>query len=147
MSPDLSSGTVKHHWLYRASTAQVVAVAVGFGVGVWALNAGLDLLWAMYNALTVIPMATVDALVAIVSAVVLLKLMFAQRAYHRKLLAQLETVAEMNHHIRNALEQIEMTAHLSKNEQFINDIQQGVARIQWALREVLPRPAADEEDF
>jgi hypothetical protein len=133
--------------MYRATTAQVVAVAVVFGLCIWALNAGLDLLWAMYNELTVIPMATVDALVAIVSAFVLLKLMFAQRAYHRKVVKQLETIAEMNHHIRNALEEIELTAHVSNNPPLIGNIHGAVKRIEWALREALPKGPAGGEDF
>lgn len=48
----------------------------------------------------------------------------------------------------NALEQIEMRAHLSQNRELIQDVHEAVVRIQWALREVLPRSDSESgEDF
>jgi signal transduction histidine kinase len=133
-------------WVYRASIAQLVVVAAFFGLAVWAITSGLDLLWAMYNGLTVIAMSTGDALVSIAFGVLLLKLMLVQRARHKKVVQQLEMIAEMNHHIRNALENIQLTAHFLHDQQFISDIQTSVERIQWALREVLPKAGEDRED-
>ncbi len=96
---------VKQPWAYRASLAQIVAVAVVFGLFVWSLNVGLDMLWARHGGLVIVPMALVDALLAVGFAAALLKLILAQRARHRKIIHQLKTIAEMNHHIHNALEE------------------------------------------
>ena len=62
---------------------------------------------------------------------------------HRDLLrARMETIAELNHHIRNALQVIKFwgvqhrPALDAMQLQLIND---SVDRIEWALREVLPK--------
>ncbi len=138
-SPEKSA---QHPWVYRASVPQIVVVAVAFWLSVWALDSGLDLLWAKYGSVVAAPMALADALVALAFATVVLKLMLMQRARHRKLVTHLETVADMNHHIRNALSEIELSAYITHNPQLFRDIQGASARIQWALSEILP----DHED-
>ncbi len=142
MTVRLPGRSVRHPWVYRASTAQIVAIAVAFWLSVWALDSGLDVLWGKYGRVVAAPMAMADALVALAFAAVVLKLMLMQRARHRKLVRQLKTVADMNHHIRNALSEIELSAYVSHDPQFIGDIRGASARIQWALREILP---AEEE--
>ncbi len=55
---------------------------------------------------------------------------------HRKTMA---TIADMNHHTRNALQVIvNRSAQSIADAQAIEDIRQAVARIDWCLREVLP---------
>jgi hypothetical protein len=76
---------------------------------------------------------------------------------HRDLVAErMKTIAELNHHIRNALQVIKFLGGQQRagldavQLQLINE---SVDRIEWALREVLPRypigaistPAQDEE--
>jgi hypothetical protein len=62
---------------------------------------------------------------------------------HRELIqARMETIAELNHHIRNALQVIRFWGAQQRPSldamqlQLIND---SVDRIEWALREVLPK--------
>jgi len=50
---------------------------------------------------------------------------------------RLRTIAEMNHHIRNALQIITYVA-ASKDRESVELIRSSVERIEWALREVLP---------
>ncbi len=55
---------------------------------------------------------------------------------HRKTIS---TIADMNHHTRNALQVIVNRSSQSiADSQAIEDIRQAVARIDWCLREVLP---------
>lgn len=54
-------------------------------------------------------------------------------------LARLQVIAELNHHIRNALEVICLSAYITRDEEAIRRIMEGVNRIDWALREILPR--------
>jgi len=55
---------------------------------------------------------------------------------HRQLMG---VIADMNHHIRNALQVIVSRSVLSiADSAAIGDIQQAVRRIDWCLREVLP---------
>jgi hypothetical protein len=61
-----------------------------------------------------------------------------ERELERHRLA-IATIAEMNHHIRNALQVIvNRSAQTIADAQAIEDIRQAVARIDWCLREVLP---------
>jgi hypothetical protein len=118
--------------------AEIVVVTVAFGLSVWVLDSGLDLLWAWYGGVLAVPMATADALVAMAFAVVVLKLMLLQRARHRKVVHQLKTVAEMNHHIRNALQSI-VYVNSKMPEQDAVVVREATRRIEWALTEILPR--------
>jgi hypothetical protein len=62
--------------------------------------------------------------------------------------ARMKTIAELNHHIRNALQVIKFLGGQQRSGldamqlQLIND---SVNRIEWALREVLPRYPQDAE--
>ena len=51
---------------------------------------------------------------------------------------RLRTIAEMNHHIRNALQVIAYASSTTDSVQSVELIRSSVERIEWALREVLP---------
>jgi hypothetical protein len=69
-----------------------------------------------------------------------------ERANRELLRARMKTIAELNHHIRNALQVIKFLGAQQRPTldamqlQLIND---SVDRIEWALREVLPRYEVD----
>jgi signal transduction histidine kinase len=54
-------------------------------------------------------------------------------------LLRMQVISEMNHHIRNALTAISLTAGSMENQQSIRVISESVDRIEWALREILLR--------
>lgn len=60
----------------------------------------------------------------------------------RQLTQQLQTIAAMNHHVRNALQVVMYSASVPDEEQ-LNRIRSAVQRIEWALQEVLPGYALD----
>lgn len=62
------------------------------------------------------------------------------RRRSRYLASRLQVIALMNHHVRNALQTIKY-AHLT--EQQVRLIDESVARIEWALREILPTDIKD----
>src|SRR5512146_1056257 len=136
---------MEHPWVCRASVAQVGAIAVVFGVAMWALIAGMDLVAIRYQGAATVPMATLDSVVGLVRGLLLFKLLLSQRGDYRRMEARLRAIADVNHHIRNALDRIELTAHVTHNQQLIADIGGGVQRIEWALKEVLPAVKEDEE--
>lgn len=85
--------------------------------------------------------ASVDDLgVGIVAALVVFA--YEQRR-HYALMRRLQIIVSMNHHVRNALQAISYSPY-AKQEQQIKVIQDSVARIQWALEEVLPGNRMDE---
>ncbi|HKF23571.1 MAG TPA: hypothetical protein VKE93_18500 [Candidatus Angelobacter sp.] len=78
--------------------------------------------------------------------------LFYQLARHEKaqreaMRARMNTIAEMNHHIRNALQVIRGLStfpDLSHQDEQIQLINESVERVEWALREVLPKYPAGE---
>jgi hypothetical protein len=68
---------------------------------------------------------------------------------HRVTVARIQVIDEMNHHIRNALAPIALSMEAIENQQLIRIISDGVDRIDWALREILPRekPFLKEERY
>ncbi len=73
-------------------------------------------------------------------AVGLLYLQLSRIEQERRAMVQqrLRTIAEMNHHIRNALQIIAYASATADNTQSVELIRTSVERIEWALREVLP---------
>jgi hypothetical protein len=66
-------------------------------------------------------------------------LVFAyERHQHKLVLEKMRVIAEMNHHVRNALQPIMYSPYLKEQAEQIRTIQEGTRRIEWALREVLP---------
>ena len=64
-----------------------------------------------------------------------------ERRQHKLVLAKMRMIAEMNHHVRNALQPILYSPFLKEEAEQIRIIQEGTRRIEWALREVLPGEA------
>lgn len=58
-----------------------------------------------------------------------------ERSRARYLASRLQVIALMNHHVRNALQTIKYAQH---TDQHVKLIDESVARIEWALREILP---------
>jgi len=88
-----------------------------------------------------------EVLSALVVSCLVAKLASASRQRHRLTVARMQVIAEMNHHIRNALAPISLSADITENRQLIHAISEGVERIDWALREILPRemPLPEEQ--
>jgi hypothetical protein len=57
---------------------------------------------------------------------------------HRVILEKMRVIAEMNHHVRNALQPIIYSPYVKEQAEQVRIIQEGTRRIEWALREVLP---------
>jgi hypothetical protein len=78
--------------------------------------------------------------------------LFFQMAKHQKAQRELvrervKTIAELNHHIRNALQVIKLCGAqpvLGADAKPLQLIKESVDRIEWALREVLPKYPVNE---
>jgi signal transduction histidine kinase len=71
-----------------------------------------------------------------------------EKAQRDQLREQMRTVADLNHHIRNALQVIKLCgaqSEASLDGRQLQLIKESADRIEWALREVLPRYRADEK--
>ena len=76
-------------------------------------------------------------LVGLVAGVLVYLLSVRERQRRAYVDCRLRVIAEMNHHIRNALQVI--TFYSRKGEKQEVGVVEAVERIQWALREVLPQ--------
>jgi signal transduction histidine kinase len=90
-----------------------------------------------------------EALSALIVSCLVAKLADMKRRQQRITEARMQVIAEMNHHIRNALSPISLSVDSMENQQLIRVISEGVDRIDWALREILPleEPLSDEERY
>jgi len=88
-----------------------------------------------------------EALSALLVSLLTAKLVQITRERHRLTVARMQVIAEMNHHIRNALSPISLSMDDTENQQLNHVISEAVDRIDWALREILPRemPLPDEQ--
>jgi hypothetical protein len=76
---------------------------------------------------------------ALILALLAAKLLHNAYKARQHALARLQVIAELNHHVRNALEVISLSAYITRDEEAIRRIMEGVNRIDWALREILPQ--------
>ena len=106
----------------------------GLGFGIFLLGVALNRLldqWGVNGVTAVID----DLLIGVFLGV----LVFAyERHQHRAILEKMNVIAEMNHHVRNALQPIMYSPYLKEQAEQVRIIQEGTRRIEWALREVLP---------
>jgi hypothetical protein len=51
----------------------------------------------------------------------------------------MQVIADVNHHIRNALTPVSLSVDATDNQQLGRVISEAVEHIDWALREILPR--------
>jgi signal transduction histidine kinase len=76
-------------------------------------------------------------LVGLVAAALVYVLSIREKQRQEYVECRLRVIADMNHHIRNALQVISFYSR--KGEKHEIGIREAVERIQWALREVLPQ--------
>jgi hypothetical protein len=83
--------------------------------------------------------AALDAtLMGLATAVVISLLLLAVRERHRRMLQEVQRVAELNHTVRNALQVIVHSQYLPQTEQDADAILQSVQRIDESLRDLFP---------
>ena len=90
-----------------------------------------------------------DVVTGIVAGGLFLYVARHEKAHRDRLREQMRTVAELNHHIRNALQVIKLcgvgTSSSRSDDRQLQLIKESADRIEWALREVLPK-YPDNED-
>ena len=72
--------------------------------------------------------------------------MLYDRWRRRRISDKLWLISEMNHHVRNQLQIIQYSAYATGDREHFDRMQQSVARIDWALREILGKPAEESGD-
>ena len=86
-----------------------------------------------------------EGLSALVVTCLIAKVANITRQQRQLTMARLQVIAEMNHHIRNALTPVSLSVDAIDNQQLNRVISEAVNRIEWALREILPRETPLQE--
>jgi len=88
-----------------------------------------------------------EGLSALIVSLLTAKVVHTSQQRHRLMMARMQVIAEMNHHIRNALSPVSLSVGATENQQLNRVISEAVDRIDWALREILPRevPLPEEQ--
>ncbi len=121
------------------STRKLAVIAVCAAVLVFGLSAALD--WAVIHERESrnVAIDISDAVGAIVAGVLVFRILQYERDRRQLVRERLQVIADMNHHVRNALQVISLSAYSSADQQQLVAVQESVRRIQWALREILPK--------
>jgi signal transduction histidine kinase len=137
-----------HPPLGTASWGFVIGAALGVGL-VSFLTTELMHHWLVPDLGSHRERLLAEALSALIVSCLIAKLARMARQQQRPTIARMQVISEMNHHIRNALAPIALSVDAIENQQLIRIISDGVDRIDWALREILPRelPLTKDERY
>jgi hypothetical protein len=139
-SPPLALPRIKPHesWIYQASRKKLRFVASGIGMVVFGTAMVVDKLLTRRGRPRTQISAVSNGVMGFIAGWFVMRTMDQVCERRENVAMRLRTIADMNHHIRNALQTIQLSAYSTKDQQAIGEISQAVERIQWALREVLP---------
>ena len=106
-------------------------------VGVLAVTASLGFDWMTYGAIRRVYASDLleAAVAALISGGALLKL----QSRRRELLTRIQIVEDVNHHVRNALASVVLSASLREDEELNALVKDASQRIDWVLNDVLPQ--------
>jgi hypothetical protein len=134
------------------SRVRLIVVSLCVVLLVSVVGFGFDRLLRREGATRTDVLITSSGLTGIVAGFLFYTLSNQERERRRLVQQRLRIIAEMNHHIRNALQIINYATAAQSHADSVELIHRSVERIEWALREVLPEyapapsPAAEPED-
>lgn len=118
---------------HRFSLFRRMAISLFFGIGVAAVGIVLEAFAEGH------PIMAIESLDNFSTAILTAILVFAyEQKRYRAAMEKVRVIAEMNHHVRNALQAIVSCKVLPEQERQVKMIAESVTRIEWALRKVLP---------
>jgi hypothetical protein len=120
------------------SRIRLVVLCVCLVLLVWMVGYGFDRLLAKDGVTRTDILLTTNFLTGLVAGSLFFSLNNYERLRRGLVRERLRTIAEMNHHIRNALQVITYATASRTQTGSVEMIRSSVERIEWALREVLP---------
>ena len=136
--PPASAKSLAHDWL--PSWRRLAVISLMFALFVFCSSLALDYILLVHRDSPVATVEVSNALAALLAGILFYKILDAGRRRRKLILQRLETIDQMNHHIRNALQVISFTVHANQEHaKEVANIDRAVSRIQWALREILPK--------
>lgn len=114
-------------------------LAAGLGLVVLFSGAALDVLVQHHHSTLVSAIAPSDGIAGLVAGALFYRILLYERERRQAIRRRLEIIAEINHHIRNALYVISLSTHSSQDKEVVKLIEDSLRRIDWTLKEILPR--------
>lgn len=122
--------------MVRHSVVRAIAAGVLIGTAMLIVQIAMDSLTGPTERTLLMS----DVFVGVITAIVTGAGLRHYDAHLRADEARMRMIAEMNHHVRNALTAISLSVY-AKNDPHLEKItRDSIQRIDWALREVLPHP-------
>jgi len=121
------------------SYRKMIPLALAVALIVFAVSASLDWFVVHEWESRAAAIEFSDALGAAIAGVLSFRVLQYERERRRQIRQRLETIGNMNHHIRNALQVISGAAYSAADKEQLMAIRESVGRIEWALRELLPK--------
>jgi len=122
----------------KDSAGRLVLICVGLGMLVWGFGFGFDRLLARDGVTRTEILVTSNGLTGLIAGFLFYNLALKERIRREIIRDRLHVIADMNHHIRNALQVITYATAVGKDDESVEMIRSSVERIEWTLREVLP---------
>lgn len=116
-----------------------ILLAIIFTLLVFMVSSAADLLMLREHETARITIELSDGISAAAIGLLAFQLVRMHQERRAKLRRRVEVIADMNHHVRNALQVISLSTHGKESAEEITAIRESMARIQWALRELLPK--------
>jgi hypothetical protein len=129
----------------RDSRVRLAILSACVVLSVWVVGYGFDRLLVKDGVTRAEILLTSNFLTGVVTGFLFFSLSNYERLRRKLVRERLRTIADMNHHIRNALQVITYAAATDNHADSMDLIRSSVERIEWALREVLPGHSASPE--
>ncbi len=135
--PELSPKASSDSWVSRASQKEVQALAGGVGLAVFGSAVLLDKVFTRKERPRPLTMAW-NATAGFFAGWFAMKSLDRERERRKNIEDRLKMIGNLNHHVRNALQSIQLSAYSTQDQEIIASVGDSVQRIEWALREIVP---------
>ncbi len=121
------------------SNTRIFLMALIAALSVFLIGTALDMLLIHEHDTRFVVVEASDALGGVVAGALSFRLLQYERERRARLRQRIEVIADMNHHVRNALQVISFHAYSSADKEQLEAVKESMERIQWALKEILPK--------
>jgi|SRR4051812_1042898 hypothetical protein len=128
---------VNRRSLWQRTSGSILMAAI-CAILVFIVSSGADILMLHQHETARTTVELSDAISSLIIGLLCYRLIRLHYERREQLRNKVEVISDMNHHVRNALQVISLTSH-GKDKDEITAIRESVNRIQWALRELLPK--------
>jgi signal transduction histidine kinase len=115
-----------------------ILIALLFTFLIFLVSSAADLLMLKEHETARITIELSDAVSSLAIGLLSFQLIRMHQERRAKLRKRVEVISDMNHHVRNALQVISLSTQ-GRDKEEIAAIRDSMNRIQWALRELLPK--------